>query len=144
MTSFDTNIVFPALASDVEGHTAARAFMNRYGSDARVVLCELMLLEVYTLLRNPKVGRRPLSAPRAVTAIQALRAHPVWRVVDYDAAIAEPLWALAGSEDFPYPRSYDARLALTLRHHGVTEFATRNVKDFQGFGFARVWDPLAA
>lgn len=28
-------------------------------------------------------------------------------------------------------------------HHGVTEFATRNTADFGGFGFARVWDPLA-
>jgi predicted nucleic acid-binding protein len=36
----------------------------------------------------------------------------------------------------------DARLALTLRHHGVTEFATSNVKDFEGFGFNRVWNPL--
>ena len=36
----------------------------------------------------------------------------------------------------------DARLALTLRHHGVTEFATANLKDFEGFGFAKVWNPL--
>ena len=28
-------------------------------------------------------------------------------------------------------------------NHGVTEFATANVKDFQGFGFTRVWNPLA-
>jgi predicted nucleic acid-binding protein len=35
-----------------------------------------------------------------------------------------------------------ARLALTLRHHGVTEFATANPRDFQGFGFTRVWNPL--
>ena len=39
---------------------------------------------------------------------------------------------------------FDARLALTLRHHGVTEFATRNEIHFTGFGFARVWNPLAA
>jgi uncharacterized protein len=36
-----------------------------------------------------------------------------------------------------------AGIALTLRHHGVSEFATRNVKDFQSFGFAKVWDPIA-
>ncbi|MFM8358316.1 MAG: hypothetical protein ACKOET_07130 [Verrucomicrobiota bacterium] len=29
-----------------------------------------------------------------------------------------------------------------LRHDGVTEFATANVKDFEGFGFERVWNPL--
>jgi hypothetical protein len=36
----------------------------------------------------------------------------------------------------------DARLGLTLRHHGVDEFATTNIKDFAGFGFTRVWNPL--
>lgn len=32
--------------------------------------------------------------------------------------------------------------ALTVRHHGVTEFATTNVKDFKGFRFVRVWNPI--
>jgi hypothetical protein len=31
---------------------------------------------------------------------------------------------------------------LTLRRQGVTDFATANVKDFKGFGFRRVWNPL--
>jgi len=31
---------------------------------------------------------------------------------------------------------------IAWRHHGVTEFATANVKDFEGFGFARVWNPI--
>ena len=38
---------------------------------------------------------------------------------------------------------FDARLGFTLRHHGVREFATRNIKDFDGIGFGRVWDPIA-
>lgn len=33
----------------------------------------------------------------------------------------------------------NARLAFTLRHHGVTHFATANEKHFAGFGFERVW-----
>jgi hypothetical protein len=37
---------------------------------------------------------------------------------------------------------FDTRLALTLRHYGVTEFATRNESHFGGFGFDRVWNPL--
>lgn len=41
-------------------------------------------------------------------------------------------------------RLFDARLALTLRHRGVHEFATRNVNDFSDFGFSRVWDPLTS
>src|ERR1019366_6805389 len=38
----------------------------------------------------------------------------------------------------------DAQLALTLRHHGLTEFATRNETHFTGFGFTRLWNPLRA
>lgn len=34
------------------------------------------------------------------------------------------------------------RMAFTLRHYGVTHFATQNLKDFQGFGFREVFDPL--
>ena len=51
-------------------------------------------------------------------------------------------WKLAARRDIAFRRSIDARLALTLRHHGVTEFATVNVKDFEDFGFTRVWDPI--
>jgi hypothetical protein len=31
---------------------------------------------------------------------------------------------------------------LTLRQCGVTHFATANVKDFEGWGFEKVWNPL--
>jgi hypothetical protein len=54
------------------------------------------------------------------------------------------VWKLASAKDFAFRRIIDARLALTLRHHGVTEFATSNVKDFEAFGFAKVWNPLTA
>jgi predicted nucleic acid-binding protein len=37
---------------------------------------------------------------------------------------------------------FDARLALTLLEHGVKEFATRNTRDFESFGFLHVFDPL--
>ena len=36
----------------------------------------------------------------------------------------------------------DARIAYPLLHHGVRQLATRNVKDFEGLGFDRVFDPL--
>ena len=52
------------------------------------------------------------------------------------------VWGHASEESFARRRIIDARLALTLRHHGVTELATANVKDFNGFGFERVWNPL--
>jgi len=33
--------------------------------------------------------------------------------------------------------------ALALQAFGVTEFATANIKDFEGLGFAKVWNPIA-
>jgi hypothetical protein len=50
----------------------------------------------------------------------------------------------AAAPQFARRRIYDTRLALTLRHHGVSDFATANVKDFEGFGFSRVWNPLGS
>ena len=43
---------------------------------------------------------------------------------------------------FARRRLYDTRSALTMIAQGVTEFATVNVKDFEGTGFRRVWSPL--
>ncbi len=50
---------------------------------------------------------------------------------------------MAGQPGFAMRRIIEARLALTLRHQGVDEFATSNAKDFRGFGFRRVGNPLA-
>jgi len=41
-----------------------------------------------------------------------------------------------------FRRIIDTRLGLTLLHHGVSEFATTNKKDFAGLGFQRLWNPL--
>lgn len=56
---------------------------------------------------------------------------------------AVELWRRADGEGMATRAIFDARLALTLRHHGVKEFTTRNVKASQGFGFKRVFDPLS-
>lgn len=50
----------------------------------------------------------------------------------------------AARPGFARRRIIDLRLARTLQRHGVTEFATANVRDFDGLGFARVWNPVAA
>jgi hypothetical protein len=55
----------------------------------------------------------------------------------------DDVWQLSGARGFARRRIMDARLALTLRHAGVKDFATGNVKDFEGFGFTRVWNPMS-
>ena len=59
------------------------------------------------------------------------------------APVMGAVWQRAGSPEFARRKIIDTRLALTLRHHGVTEFATANTRHFDGFGFSRVWNPAA-
>ena len=145
MRSCDTNVLFAALDSESVHHTVAIAYLNGVRESDRFGLCELVLVELYGLLRNPTVSKHPLNGTEAARVIHQFRSHPYWLILDYpgpQSGVMNRLWELAAKSDFPYGKVYDARLALTLRHHGVTEFATRNIKDFQGFGFKRVWNPL--
>ncbi len=141
MMACDTNILFPALMASHAWHGAARSFLESQSRNGDFALCELVLLEVYTLLRNPSVCAKPLSASEAVRKIGNLRANPDWLIVDYPGGLMNDIWHEA-AKSAAFRRVYDIRLALTLLHHGVTEFATANTKDFQGFGFRRVWNPL--
>ena len=94
-------------------------------------------------LRNATVFVKPYSAKESAAYCQALKQNPIWRCVDYDNAVSTKLWHWAATTKAGFRRIIDARLGLTLRHHGVTEFATANTKDFQEFGFQRVWNPLS-
>ncbi|MCX6937501.1 MAG: PIN domain-containing protein [Verrucomicrobia bacterium] len=146
MTSIDTNLLFYALQVTCPEHTRARDFLNAQTTRTDFALCELVLTELYVQLRNPATARQPLTPEAAVALIQRFRTHPTWSLLDYpgyDSGAADALWQHAAAPQFARRRIYDARLALTLRHHGVTEFATANVKDFADFGFTRVWNPLA-
>ncbi len=145
MISCDTNILFIALESSRPGHAEAREFLDAHRDDAEFGICELVLVELYVLLRNPVVARKPLGGGEAVAIIEALRSNPRWDVFDYPgpaAQVMDRVWKQAAVSDFARRKIFDARLALTLRHHGVTEFATANEKDFREFGFSRVWNPL--
>ena len=143
MTVCDTNILFPALEVSHANHRAARSFLESKVSDSSFALCELVLVEVYTLLRNAVVCTKPLSAKEAVVIIENLRQNPVWRILDYPGeGLMDQVWQYASTSD-SVRRIYDIRLALTLRHHQVSHFATANQKHFASFGFKRVWNPLS-
>lgn len=144
MTGIDTNLLFAWLNRDHPSHPLAVPWFNRQADNSRIVLCELVLVELYGLLRNPAVVTRPLAAGAAVDLIQRLRHHPSWELIDYPGGLMDGVWTAAATDRFARRRIFDARLALTLRRHGVSEFATLNARDFAGFGFDRVWNPLAA
>ena len=142
--SADTNLFLYAANADSPHHEAARRFFEEEAfGKARFLLCGLVLVEVYMQLRNPAVFRKPKTAREATAFCDALRAHPAWEFGDYEPEVAKPLWNWAAKTTTGFRHIIDARVAFTLRHHGVTDFATVNEKDFQGFGFRRVWNPLA-
>ena len=94
-------------------------------------------------LRNPSVFKKPRDAKGAAAFCQILRSNPAWEQADYEPDVAPSLWKWASGTTAGFRHIIDARLALTLRHHGVTHFATANARHFGGFGFEKVWNPLA-
>ncbi|NNC87090.1 MAG: hypothetical protein HKN82_01380 [Akkermansiaceae bacterium] len=65
MISCDTNILFVALESSRPGHAEARAFLDARRDDPEFGICELVLIDLYMLLRNPVVARKPLGSREA-------------------------------------------------------------------------------
>lgn len=146
MLSIDTNLLLYCYSEASPHHAAARQFVEAVSHREDVALSEFVLTEFYLLLRNPAVLGQPLTAPEAVAVVQSYRQHPRWKILGFPPTSRElhaELWRQAGSAGIARRRIYDTRTALCLRAFGVTEFATANVKDFEGFGFERVWSPIA-
>ncbi len=141
MISIDTNILLYAQNMDCHEHLAAYNFVRECSRRDDVVICELVLVELYVLLRNPSVREKPLTSAQAVDVCRIYRQNPKWRLVE-NAPVMGAVWETADKPYFPRRRIFDIRLALTLQHHRVTSLATANIKDFKGLGLQRVWNPV--
>ena len=147
MTSIDANVLLYSYCEASPQHAKAKAFLASLASRDDVALSEFVLSEVYLHLRNPAVLRDPLTPAEAVAVIQRYRQHPRWRILGFpprSRPLHAALWKAAAAPGFARRRIYDLRTALCLQAFGVTDFATTNVKDFEGTGFVKVWNPLAA
>ena len=141
--SADTKIFLYAANPDSPHHEAAqRFFVERAVGKERFLLCGLVLVEVYMQLRNPAIFRKPRTAKQAAAFCETLRANPAWEFGDYEPEVSKALWSWAAKTTAGFRQIIDARLALTLRHHGVTHFATANTAHFDDFAFEMVWSPL--
>jgi toxin-antitoxin system PIN domain toxin len=141
MVSLGANIIVYSLNKSMSEHEQARSFLLQLSGRDDVVIAEQILVEVCLLIRNPAVFPYPYSSKEAAQVCEGYRCKPRWMLVESMPVMGE-VWRRAAAPIFARRRIIDARLALTLRTAGVTEFATRNVKDFSGFGFDRVWDPF--
>lgn len=147
MHSIDTNILLPAVEVENSNHEAAAAFLGSLQNREDVAISEFILLELYGFLRNPTVLAKPLPAVRAAEVCEAFRAHPRWHLIGFppdSRALHDQLWLRLHEKGLARRRAYDLRTGLSLLRNGVTEFATVNVKDFEGLGFRRVWNPLSS
>jgi uncharacterized protein len=143
MLSFDTNILLYSLNPASIFHSQAIEFLEQRLGDPkqRVAICDYVLVELYVHLRNPIVMATPLKAIAARDLVTSYWNIPnVMRVEN--ANVMDEVWDLVAAASMARRRIFDLRLGLTLRHAGVTDFATANTKDFQGIGFTKVWNPL--
>ena len=141
MLSIDANLLLYAFNSDSPWFVESRSWLTSIQADEDVAISEFILAEFYGLLRNRAVLAHPLSAEEAVELVQTFRRHPRWRLIgfpDEGRALHDTLWQKARANDFAFRKLYDTRSALTMIAQGVTDFATVNLKDFQGLGFEKV------
>ena len=141
MLSIDTNTLLYAQNHDCPEHAPARVFVEHCAERDDVAICELVLLELYQLLRNPAVLAAPLNAPAAAAICKAWRNNPRWALIE-NAPVMDEVWSVAQRPGIARRAVFDARIALTMRYHGVTRLATRNTSDFDGFGFTRLINPI--
>jgi predicted nucleic acid-binding protein len=144
--SIDTNILYSASQSGDSNHRRAAAFLRELEPREDVIISELILMELYQLLRNAAVLERPFPPEIAVGICESFRTHPRWQVVGLPVdsrAFHDAMWPLLAQPNFARRKAYDWRTALSLRLQGVDEFATANLRDFEGFGLRRLWNPLA-
>ena len=142
MISCDTNILLHAYNLHSNLHETAMKFLSDKAENRDFVICELVLIELYVLLRNPAVIKKPLSGEKAVKICQRYRENHNWRLIDYPGTLMSKIWDRVSHPDEGRRNIFDARLAFTLRYHGVTDFATCNTKHFQNYNFNRIWNPL--
>jgi len=147
MLSVDTNVLLARIDTDNPNHLRALNLFESLDGRDDVVISELVLLELYVLIRNPAVLAVPLAAASAVDVCQGIRRHPRWQVVGLPAegrAFHDAFWPLLRRSDLGRRVAFDIRLGLSLLRAGVEEFATANTKDFGELGFKRVWNPFAS
>ncbi len=143
MKSFDTNILIYAINEAAPEHEQAKRFVTDIVANPDDwILAEQVLIEVYCVLRNPAVFRKPLSSEQAWDIIDFYRANAGLQICCYELAYWAELGPILRSPGFPAKRTFDAMLAVTLRANRVELFYTRNTNDFDRFGFETVSNPI--
>ncbi len=143
MKSLDTNILLYAANSGTSEHAKAALIVDdMLQNPADWMIADQVLWEFYKALRNPKILQKPRTAAQAAEQVEFLRVKSGVAHCAYNIESFHPVLQQLGNARFPYQRTHDAVLTVTLRHHGVKCFYTRNVKDFADSGFQKLVNPI--
>jgi toxin-antitoxin system PIN domain toxin len=143
VNSLDTNVLVYAANADCAEHARARAVVDRMLAEpAAWVVADQVLWEFYVALRNPRILSKPCGAAKAADMVEFIRKRSGVAHVAYEPDSFDRVLASLRRPAFPYQRAHDTVLAVTLRHHGVETFYTRNTKDFVDAGFRRLVNPI--
>ncbi len=144
MKSLDTNLLFYSINTLAPEHQRSRVFVQSALADpSQWMVADQVWFELYRLLRNGVIVPRPLSALEADETIDWYRNRSGWSRCAWEPFLMDRLRSRWQKNDFPARRTFDLVLALSLQANGVTDFYTRNTRDFEGLGFTAVIDPLA-
>lgn len=144
MKSLDTNLLFYSINRQSPEHGAAHSLVQAaLGEPSEWIVADQVWFELYRLLRNPVTVERPLSGAEADQTIDWYRNRSGWSRCAWEPLFMDRMRALWRTPEFRARRTFDVVLALTLGVNGVSEFYTRNTKDFDGLGLFAVIDPLA-
>lgn len=143
MKSLDTNIlVYPLNADCAEYPHVAVALQAALDDPADWIIADQVYLELYKALRNPRIFGKPYGAEEAFSKVQTLRDQCGLRRCCYGDQVWDRLADRIQKADFPYQRTHDAVFAETLLKAGVHTLYTRNIKDFEGYAFASLINPI--
>ncbi len=143
MKSLDTNILIYALNADcAEFRQAGPTLQAVLDAPEDWIIADQVYLELYKALRNPRIFGNPYGAEEAFSKVQTLRDECGLRRCCYGDQVWDRLADRIRKSDFPYQRTHDAVLAETLLKAGVRSLYTRNTKDFEGYAFTSLINPI--
>ncbi|MCF6334504.1 MAG: hypothetical protein L3J12_02020 [Spirochaetales bacterium] len=143
MRSLDTNILLYSINTACSEYTLCRQLVDKALSEKDLwIVADQVWFELYRLLRNPVVLQNPLTASKAANIIDWYREKSGWLKCAWEPDMMKNLKLQWNKESFPARRSFDAILAVTLKNHGVTDFYTRNTKDFESYNYFNIINPL--
>lgn len=145
-SAVDTSLLFYAHNTSVSQHSAARDFVESrvlaVGKE-QFVVSHQTLCELFAALTNSILLPRPLTTVQAWEVCRVYLNHPLIQKIAYEPPVMEIIESLLRDRPQRGKRLFDLKLAATLRYHRVGRLYTYNTKDFAGYDFLTVKNPLS-